>query len=140
MKHVKGIFAVGVGVYLAICTVLPTFAAVDDQLIYLDANQIWSDRYDTYDSRNNNYTYCTAACDSVYPESGTDNFSKIQARATNLYGSVIIAKSYYTLSEGAGDVKMYYDSSLNQNWTTVMFQFRGNSSSAAYAVVDYDGL
>lgn len=139
MKHVKGILAVAVVMYLTLNTMLPVLARVEDQLILLDKNQIWSDRYDTYDSRDNNYSYCTAACDSVYPESGRDNFSKIQARATDPYGSVIINKEYYILNEGVGDVKMYYDSSLDQNWTMVMFQFRGNSSASAYAVVDYDG-
>lgn len=138
MKHVKGILAVAAVMYLTLNTALPVFARVEDQLILLDENQLWSDRYDSSDSRDNNYSYCTAACDSVYPVSGKDNFSKIQARATNMYGSVIIDKPYYVLTEGVGDVTMYYNSSLNQNWTTVMFQFRGNSSAAAYAAVDYD--
>ncbi len=135
MKHLKTALITVLTVALI---VIPTFAATDVQ-IYINPNQAWSDGYDTTDTRSKNYGYCTAACRSVYPLSGSDNFSRIQVRVTDPYGSCIMQKTYEVLKEGGGNQTLELDDDL-LSWTSVRFQFRGNSSSEAYAVVDYDGM
>lgn len=134
MKHLKTALITVLTVALI---AIPTFAAIDAQ-IYIDPNQVWSDGYDTSDTRSQNYDYCTAACKSVYPVSGLDTFSRIQVRVTDPYGLCIMQKSYEVLKEGAGNQTLELDDNM-LSCTSVRFQFRGNSSSEAYAVVDYDG-
>ena len=111
--------------------------AKSNVVVYLPVNQIWSAA--SLENRTGNYSYVQVGCDSVYPTSGTDNFTKIQARiCRNNSGTLqlLMNKSYIVLTEGAGLSKIYIKEGY-LNTTTVHFQFRGNSSSAAEAVVDY---
>lgn len=88
MKRYRKLMAC-ITIVTAICIVsIPTFAATD-AYVYLGANQAWSDRYLTQDTRSGNYSSVYAKCHSVYPESGIDTFSKIQARVTDMYGICI---------------------------------------------------
>lgn len=116
---------------------MSTFAAVSNKSITIQADQVWS--ISLSDKRSTNYSHVSAGCDTVYPFSGSDNFSKIQTRVVNSSGTVISTQSYTVLQEGSGMKNI----SLKEGYlglSTVYFQFRGNSSSSAKAIVDYDGL
>ncbi len=116
---------------------IPTFAAMS-RTVYLAPNQLWTDRWDSSHSRSGQENSVFAKCDSVYPESGWDTFTKIQVRVADTYSNIISADSYYTLTEGEG----YTTIPLNDTGkkvSTVYFQFRGNTNKAANASVTYDG-
>lgn len=104
--------------------------------IRIPANQEWTTAGS--ESRSGNYSYVSAENHSVYPESGTDLFSTIQCKVTNSSGTRVCANEVYYLSETGGSVNIYMREGY-LNTTTVYFKFRGNSSSAAYAVVSYYG-
>ena len=103
--------------------------------ITIPKNQVWSTKKS--DSRTGYNGYVSARCHSVYPESGTDNFSKIQCRVVSSSGNVMVEKSYYVLSESASAATDMNIKDGYFNLKTVYFQFRGNSSDAANAVVSY---
>ncbi len=103
--------------------------------LYLPAQQIWTASRSA--TRSLKYEYVRAGCDSVYPTSGEDTFKKIQVRVTES-GNVITEQSKYTLVEGDGIKKIKIANGYLDK-KTVWFSFRGNTSSAAYAVVDYYG-
>lgn len=115
---------------------IPIFAASNQQ-ISLPKNQAWMTAGS--ETRTGNFSYARAGCDAVYPETGNDNFSKIQVRLKNSNGSVISKESYTVLTEGNGTEKIYLKEGY-MNTSSVTFQFRGNSSSSAKAIVDYNGL
>lgn len=115
---------------------IAVFAAANQQ-ISLPANQVWTAKYT--EGRSRRYSYVLTCCDAVYPISGTDNFSRIQVRVLNGSGTVISEQSYTVIQEGAPTSKI----PLKEGYLSALsidFQFRGNSASAAKAVVDYDGL
>ena len=120
---------------MALFVGMPVFAS-GSQTISIPKNQNWTSKYS--DSRSKSYSYVSAGCESVYPSTGDDNFKKIQVRVVTSQGMLIMNDSYKVLEEGKGvseiDVKEGY-LGLEQ----VSFQFRGNSNSAAKAVVNYDG-
>ncbi|MCM1091392.1 MAG: hypothetical protein NC092_08200 [Butyrivibrio sp.] len=102
--------------------------------IHLSANQVWTGSYSI--SRTGDYSYVYARCNSVYPPSGTDNFTKIQARLVNSSGTLIMTATYVVLNESEGYKKLYIaDGYLNEN--PVYIQFRGNTKDAAEAIVSY---
>lgn len=114
-----------------------TLAASDVQ-IYIYPNQVWNHDYDYTDKRSGSYSYVTAQNHSVRPVSGVDLFTKIQARATNSYGLEIT--DTVILNEGTASASKLYIREGYLNWDTVGFQFRGNTSSEAYAIVSYDAM
>lgn len=115
---------------------ISSFAVLNKQ-IYLPPNQAWMTAGSV--TRTGNFSYTKAGCDSVYPTSGSDNFTRIQVRLKNAGGMVISTKASTVLTEGNGTEKIYLREGYMAT-TPVTFQFRGNSSSAAYAIVDYFGL
>lgn len=136
-KHQKLIAYLTVVMTICIFSI-PAFAA-SDVLIYLGANQGWSDRNVTSDTRSGDYESVYAKCHSVYPESGIDTFTKIQARVTNMYGLCIGINDYVVLTEGASQYTHLYIDDAYLNLKTAYFQFRGNTNKAAYSTVSYDG-
>ncbi len=104
--------------------------------VYLSKGQEWTTSYSA--SRTMAFSYVSSKLYSVYPEKGKDNFKKIQVRVVDGSGTLISNSTYSTLTEGAGwNSIALKDGYLN--YSTVYFQFRGNSSEAAYADVDYYG-
>lgn len=123
-----------IAAFLLVCiSSIPVLAATDVNL-YIPAQQVWT--AGLIEARTGNYSYVQVGCDSVYPLQGSDNFKKIQAQIRNPDQAVIMSNSYAILTEGNGlskiTIKEGYLSTRN-----VFFHFRGNSSEAAYAVVDY---
>ena len=71
--------------------------------------------------------------------SGDDNFHVIQCRVTNTYAVSIGTRDFYRLYEGA---TAYTEITIKEgylNTSDIFFQFRGNSSAQATAVVSYTG-
>lgn len=115
---------------------VPAFAAYK-QNITLPENQVWKTAGTS--SRTGDYSTVYARCHSVYPSSGPDFFGKIQCRVTNS-GGTQICDSAYVLDEGNDG---YTEITIKEGYlatSPVTFQFRGNSSAAASAVVSYYGL
>ena len=114
---------------------MTVFAGTGRTTLTLPANQTWQS---ISTSRTGSFSDLHARCYSVYPTSGgTDNYTKIQCRATN--GSVAIVDTV-TLKETASTATSLpiYNGYLGT--TTVKFQFRGNNPDlAAYADVYYSG-
>lgn len=110
--------------------------AASNVVVYLPANQLWTGSYSA--SRSGAYRYVNAQCNSVYPISGEDNFTRIQVTVVSNNNTTILEDEVATLTEGQGmetlNIKNGY-----LNLRTVYFKFRGNSSSAANAVVSYKG-
>lgn len=104
-------------------------------VVRLGANQAWTSGYE--DTRSGDKDYASAECESVYPSSGIDLFSKIQCRIRNDWMNIMSVEEYVVLTEGEGHttiaLKEGYLERLNIN-----FQFRGNSNAAASAAVQYD--
>jgi hypothetical protein len=117
---------------------LPTFAA-ENVYVYLPINQVWSDRNETQDSRTGNYNTVSARCHSVYPDTGTDNYSHIQVRVVNAYGTLISNDPYLVLNEGSASPSYLSIKEGYLGLTQVYFQFRGNTNASANAIVSYSG-
>lgn len=113
---------------------MPSFAAYK-QSISLPENQVWKTAGSV--SRSGNYSTVGARCHSVYPESGTDNYTTIQCRALNSSGVAIT--SVTKLHETAADYTLISIKEGYLSATSVTFQFRGNTSNAASAIVSYRG-
>lgn len=120
---------------LVMFTVLGTQAFAARERIYLPANQVWVIRNAT---RSTRYSYASATNHAVYPVKGEDTFTRIQARLTNTSGTVISLASPVTLYEGAGSTNIYIREGY-LNLTNIRFNFRGNSTAAAYTDVTYLG-
>lgn len=120
------------------CMMSMSVLAATNVVISLPKDQAWTTKRSM--TRTGNYSYVQASCDSVYPTDGsTDLFSKIQARIINSSGTLIMTKDYVSLKEGDG----YQDLNIKEGYLadkTVYIQFRGNTNSAAEAVVNYQGL
>lgn len=120
------------------CMMSISALAATNVVISLPKNQTWTAKVSM--DRTGRYSYVQASCDSVYPTDGSsDNFGKIQTRIVNSSGTLIMTKDYAVLNEGDG----YKDLSIKEGYLsldTVYIQFRGNSSAAAEAVVNYRGL
>ena len=130
----RKILVTGVITFLMMATMLmSTFAAIDKN-ITIPSNQAWTSG--SSEARTGNYSNVKVKCNSVYPESGTDNFSKIQTRITNSSGTLIMNTEYTTLTEG-NDYSYIAIKQGYLNTTTVRFQFRGNTSKSAKAVVSF---
>lgn len=136
MKKLKtALAALVVAVMLAV-TFVPVFAE-GYTTIYLASNQYWSKGYGA--THDTNYLLCGAMCHSVSPISGDDNFHVIQCRVTNTYAVSIGTRDFYRLYEGA---TAYTEITIKErylNTSDIFFQFRGNSSAQATAVVSYTG-
>lgn len=122
---------------MAMCAMMAmSVGAASNVVVYLPANQLWSGSYSV--SRSGAYGYVSAECNSVYPLSGSDNFTQIQVTVVSNNNTTIMDGGYTVLKEGAGMYRLRIkDGYLNLK--TVYFKFRGNSSSAANAVVSYEG-
>lgn len=122
---------------LMLSSTIVCFAAVGETSIYIDSNQIWSADYDNTDSRSGNYSTVYARNHAVRPVSGIDTFSTIQCQVTNGYDTKI--SDIVSLKESnSGNTTI----SIKEGYlscTLVGFEFRGNTSSDAYAIVSYDG-
>lgn len=119
---------------LMFCMMSMSALAAINVHISLPKDQVWTDSLDV--SRTAGFSYVKASCDSVYPTSGSDNFTKIQVRIVNSSGALIMTSNYEVLKEGDGYKMLYIKEGYLAN-KTVYLQFRGNSSAAAEAVVNY---
>lgn len=120
---------------MCIMTAVPVGAA-SNVVVYLPQNQLWTGAYST--SRSTAYSYVSAECNSVYPLSGSDNFTQIQVTVVSNNNTTILKGEVATLTEGQG-MKSLTIKDGYLDLRTVYFKFRGNSSSAANAVVSYQG-
>lgn len=126
---------------LVISFVLGTNAfAVTDDLITVSKDMTWT--VVNYLSRSGSDTFVTASVSSVYPDSGSDNFTRIQVglkRTPNQPSpdTMINWGGYYVLYEGEGSTKVQIlDQYLSTE--TVRICFRGNDPDyGANAVVSY---
>lgn len=124
----------------AVCLILMgsvNSLAASGVTVYIYGNQAWSADYDNTDTRSKNYSYVTAQNHSVRPTSGSDWYSKIQARATNGYGLEITDTIILNESAASASNMDIWEGFLNCDM--VGFQFRGNTSNDAIAIVSYDG-
>lgn len=140
MKIKEMSISIAILICMAFVSAATVFAATweSNVVISLPENQVWTSNYASARAYHN--TYCVAKLISVYPLSGRDSFTKIQTRVLDDDGDNIMQDNveYVILTEGKG----YKNISLKQNHVNdakVYFQFRGNSASAATAVVDYSG-
>lgn len=135
-KRTKMLINVLVGMFLAVNSIIGLAASGEVQ-IYLYPNQAWTGDFENTDSRTGNYSTVYARNHAVHPESGTDNYTRIQARATNGYGLEIT--DTYVLDESASS---YTELRIREGYLStklVGFEFRGNTAHDAYAIVSYDG-
>lgn len=133
IKRIIPAFLVAVTI---IGTGISTYAA-SKVSITLAANQAWTKKYSASRSKQNSNVL--ARCHSVYPRyGGTDNFEKIQCRIVDGTGTQMCYE-VVKLSETATSNTSIPIRNGFLNVSTVYFQFRGNSNSAANAVVSYYG-
>lgn len=135
-KSTRVIVNIFVGVFMLVGS-FASFAASGEVQIYLYPNQVWTGDFENTDSRTGSYSTVYARNHAVRPISGTDNYTKIRARATNGYGKVIT--NTYILEESASsstELKIY-EGELETHF--VGFEFSGNTEHDAYAIVSYDG-
>lgn len=123
---------VALGMIMITC--MPIFAT--SRTIELPSNQVWTAKFS--EPRTGKYSQVSAKCDSVYPPSGSDNFTQIQCRVVNQSGTVISEQSFYRLTEGTPSTYITLKEGY-LNLSVVYFQFRGNSSQPANAAVTYYG-
>ena len=126
MGIVSGLLAVNaVGCYAAMRTSISIYP-----------NKVWSDGYETSETRSMRYSSVYARNISVYPDNGgTDTFSKIHVRVETQYGTVISDETALIESSTNTEIDIYegyLDTDL------ACFSFRGNSNSSAVADVYYD--
>lgn len=122
-------------IVLAVIFCMCMSASAITQDIAIPAAQSWTNKYNA-GTHQAGYDSASAECESVYPISGIDLFHTIQCRAVNSSGTVISANSSVKLNEGDGETPILLKQGMQGN-IQVFFQFRGNSSSAARAVVAY---
>lgn len=132
----KRIFIRGIALSLFVILVLQTNVFAARTVLTLPKNQAWVTQSTT---RTGNFNDLHARCYSVYPTSGgTDNYKKIQVRATNSSGTVITSTE--TLVETASTATSLAIRNGYLGISTVKFQFRGNDPAlSAYADVYYHG-
>lgn len=135
MKLSKRIVTAIVLVFMIAVASIPSMAATLNRTIELKANKAWTSNIYA-GSRDTSYSDRQGAkCHSVYPDSGLDFFSIIQCRLTNSRGQNIGVVPYIGLTEGES---RYTRIAIAQGYldeTSMFFQFRGNTNSAANAVV-----
>lgn len=105
--------------------------------VYILPNKTWTSDSDNTDSRSGDHSTVYARCHSVYPESGTDNFTTIWCRVTNGYGRVISDQKSLNESASASSEIKIKEGELSTRF--VGFQFRGNTNASANSTVSYDG-
>lgn len=135
MNKKKGIISVAL-VMVMFCMMSITVHAQSSVPVSLPENQVWTSGIAV--SRGPaNFSYVAVSLDSVYPLSGSDHFTKIQARLVDASGNVILKDAeYVVLTEGTGFAKLYIQEGY-LSLKTVYLQFRGNKSDAANAVVSF---
>jgi hypothetical protein len=89
-------------------------------------------------SRSGAYSHVEAQCFAVYPAvaGGADNLRYIQVHATTEGGTNITGITTLDERASAPSSLTLKDGYLNES--TVVFEFRGGTSAAAYADVAYD--
>ena len=141
MRLKKMMVSMGIAVPMFLISAVSALAATraSNVVINLPANQIWTGNYAS--ARDYHTDHCVVKLISVYPLSGTDNFSKIQTRELDGDGDNIMlsGEKYYVLTEGAEKYTSIMLKENHLNDAEVYFQFCGNSNSAAQAVVNYSG-
>lgn len=135
LKSMKKIVAVILIATFVLSSSILSLAVSAD--VYIPANQAWTSDSDNTDSRSGNYSTVYARCHTVYPDSGTDSFSKIQVQVTNGYG--VNVSNVYILSETASSSTEIPIKEGYLGIRFVGFKFRGNSSSDANSSVSYNG-
>ena len=104
--------------------------------IYLSVNQYWMAQPAV--TRSGAYSHVEAQCFAVYPAvaGGADNLRYIQVHATTEGGTNITGITTLDERASAPSSLTLKDGYLNES--TVVFEFRGGTSAAAYADVAYD--
>lgn len=121
---------------MCIMTAVPVKAA-SNVVVYLPKNQLWTGPYSA--SRSGNNRYVSAKCNSVYPLSGTDNYTQIQVTVVSNNNTTILEGEVATLTEGQNMTRLNIKNGY-LNLRTVYFKFRGNKPELdANAVVSYEG-
>ena len=120
---------------------VPLFASaassVSRETIYLPENQVWADA-STSVTHTSGHSSAAAQCHRVYPVySSIDLFFNCQCRVLTTSGTVI--SGVHSLNENATSITAIPLQEGMQSVSRVDFEFRGNTSKAAYAVVSYYG-
>lgn len=136
MNKKKGIITI-ITTMAMFCMMTMSALAATDVVIFLPENQVWTSSKPV--SRSGSYSYVWASCDSVYPLSGADSFSRIQTRLVNSSDTLIMIDNFVALQEGSGYQRLEIQEGY-LDLETVYIQFRGNIKLPAKAVVNYDGL
>lgn len=121
-------------VYLATILVLSFIVGtnVSAATISVGLNQQWSSGFTIY--RTKSYSYIYSKCESVYPTSGVDNFTKIQVNLKNS-NDTIIGEKTVVLTEGEDYSKVTIKDGY-LNLSSVLAVYRGNDPAySAHAVV-----
>ncbi|MCM1327741.1 MAG: hypothetical protein NC094_13705 [Bacteroidales bacterium] len=133
MKH-KKLLATLLTIVSILAMNISVMASAGYITVHLWPNQEWTDRYDNPGTRTGNFSYVEVICHSVYPESGTDNYSRMQVRLADMYGNAL--SDTYTIKEGSQVNRIsLWEGSLSIK--DIYYQFRGNSREEAYALVSY---
>lgn len=132
-KHNKFLSAV-LGLTVATVMCVPAFAG--SATLKLPVNQVWVEAGS--ETRSKNYSYANVTCDAVYPNSGMDTFSTVQVRLTDGNGTTVSKNSYTRVYEGSPAPTIVHIKQGYLSLGELTFEFRGNSSHAATAVVGYD--
>lgn len=133
MNKKKGIVTIIVAIAM-FCMMSMSVLADSDVHISLPENQVWTTGLSM--TRTGMFSYVYAACNSVYPESGSDNYTRIQTRLVNSSGTLIMTKDHETLKEGDAVTPLYIKEGY-LSYSTVYIQFRGNTNKSAKAIVEY---
>lgn len=127
--------------FLVVCCMLSVSASaetVSNRHIVLPENKEWTTPYGV--TRSGDHYDVMVQCNAVYPEEGTDNFKKMQCCLISPYGIDVMDTplSYLVLEEVDGPTYIRIRNGF-LNLDHVYFRFRGNSNSAANAIVTYSG-
>lgn len=139
MKKSGKLVTLLLALFMVVVTVLPAMAApseINSQKIWLPPNMVWT--FGGEVTHNSAYFGAEAKCETVYPESGVDNFNTIRYRITDSYGVVISEKPYVPITEGTGYVGVKIKQGYN-DLGHICFQFQGNRKYSANAIVSYNG-
>lgn len=120
-------------VVMLVALAVPALATT--KVLSLPSGQAWVST--PLETRTGSYSYVYAQNESVYPYSGQDQYELIHCRILNSSGTRISVDSYEVLDETKAG---YSEIELRQgylHYTSIEFEFRGNSTNAARAVVTY---
>lgn len=120
-------------VVMLVALAVPAFATT--RVLSLPSGQAWAST--PLETRSGSYSYVLAQNESVYPNAGQDQYELIHCRILNSSGTRICTKEYEVLDETNSGLSRIELRQGYLHYTSIEFEFRGNSANAARAVVTY---